>query len=493
MVNKGGTNIMSIYQFIQQHLTANGTLPEDFSLPKKTEPGKLTFADGAIDGMTTYHISPSEHDIEPLCTIVKLISDGQEQEAEKSLDKFFSAEQFDTMLCYIDALQSWIYDNRESFAADNLYQFSCDILTSSDQPETIKFALSILELLDTYHDEPLREIIMTLAASDEFTLFCLFVVNDWPDVNERMFTMAQNVQGWGRIHAVDRLNPDTAPIKEWLLTEGWRNTVLSEYSAITCIEKGHLLEKLQQEASCPYADELIQTALEGGLVASLSAYSEGEALILAYLNQNTTLTVNRLKTMRVITETISSSEWATKEEIIQQCQTLLDSQAAKDLLTEVVAHGKNFALAMEMGIDCSQQILEKINQDFDNAYHLVSLLLEKELYADEIIALFCQHLPLSTMATGPAIELGIGPEFTPYQQLLYIVQHLRAFPGKGETLLCCALAAPVVNCRNMALNVFEAWISNGHTLSSVLQTAVQQLSEQEMDEDIRARITQLCS
>ena len=45
-----------------------------------------------------------------------------------------------------------------------------------------------------------REIIETLAISEEFTLFCLFVIDGWPDGAEVIFRLAQRLQGWGRIH-----------------------------------------------------------------------------------------------------------------------------------------------------------------------------------------------------------------------------------------------------------------------------------------------------
>ena len=45
----------SIYEYIRGNLV-NGELPPDFSLPKEKQPDKVTFADGAQDGIAVYHM-----------------------------------------------------------------------------------------------------------------------------------------------------------------------------------------------------------------------------------------------------------------------------------------------------------------------------------------------------------------------------------------------------------------------------------------------------
>lgn len=317
------TDPQPIYTLIRQHLTPDGTLPEDFSLPKTTEPDKLTFADGAMDGILAYHMSSGENDASPLYAVVELIADGQPEEGLRQLYDFFPQGEFKTMLSYIDPLQNWIYEHRDSVPAGPLYHFARQQLTVSSHPEVIKFSLSLLELLNTQEEADLQEIITTLALNDEFTLFALFVISSWPDANTRIFDLAQKVHGWGRIHAVDRLQPETPQILEWLLTEGWRNHVLPAYSALTCLEKGQLLERLQQNLPCPTADELLRSALDGGPVTSLFQYAEGEALIAAYLAQPVPLTPERVETLNVITEGLADTDWPAKETLAEQAQTLL--------------------------------------------------------------------------------------------------------------------------------------------------------------------------
>lgn len=64
-----------------------------------------------------------------------------------------------------------------------------------------------------------------------------------------------------------------------------------------------------------------------------------------------------------------------------------------------------------------------------------------------------RSLPLAEIASGPSDELGLGPGFRSHQALGFVVQGLRRFPGKGWPLIAAALRSPVVNNRNMGLNL----------------------------------------
>ena len=68
-----------------------------------------------------------------------------------------------------------------------------------------------------------------------------------------------------------------------------------------------------------------------------------------------------------------------------------------------------------------------------------------------------RSLPLDEIASGPGTALGLGPEYRGHQALGFVVQGLRRFPGQGWPLISAALRSQVVNNRNMAMNVLEAW------------------------------------
>ena len=76
---------------------------------------------------------------------------------------------------------------------------------------------------------------------------------------------------------------------------------------------------------------------------------------------------------------------------------------------------------------------------------------------DEIIALANEKIVLEDIATGPAEEMGLGLEFAWHQNLDFVLQDLREFPGKGPELVEAALQSPVIRTRNLALRVLSGW------------------------------------
>ena len=58
-------------------------------------------------------------------------------------------------------------------------------------------------------------------------------------------SLATHVHGWGRVHLVERLeSTNNAEIKEWLLRDGYKNSVMYEYLAYPCATTGGLLHAL---------------------------------------------------------------------------------------------------------------------------------------------------------------------------------------------------------------------------------------------------------
>lgn len=203
------TKEQSLYSAIRTAIQPDGSLPSDFCVRRKAEKNKISFADGAIDGIAIYHMGHGEPDIQPLCEIVMLIAAAKFPEAEEKLIEYFSASEYGTMLPLIDGLQEWIIRNRDDIDPNNVYQFVLKTLKDTPHIECLKFALSVLELLDDGSNDETREIVETLVASDEFTLYCLFIMRHWPDANDVIFKTAKKVRGWGRVHAVEQLSPET--------------------------------------------------------------------------------------------------------------------------------------------------------------------------------------------------------------------------------------------------------------------------------------------
>lgn len=279
----------SLYRAICGAIGEDGMLEKGFSLPQPRCIGeKLTFADGAYDGISLYHMAPDKRDIKPLTEIVGLLSAGSCEKADECLALFFSMDDTVSLLPMIDDLQQWIVDHRTQINAAALYEGCVYLLKESRGVEHVKFALGCLDLLQTGSDMQVRNLVRVLALSDEFTLYCLFVMEQWEDAAAAIFDAARHVRGWGRIHAVEHLRCDDEKTRRWLLLEGWHNTVMEEYSACTCAEKCDLAARLRtgdlDAAEFDAAGELMPVLLREGPVAPMEGLLEKDGLLACYLD-----------------------------------------------------------------------------------------------------------------------------------------------------------------------------------------------------------------
>ena len=107
-------------------------------------------------------------------------------------------------------------------------------------------------------------------------------MTNWSDGNQEIFELAKKVHGWGRIHAVERLSPDTQEIKDWLLSEGINNTVLKEYSALEVYEKTDIAELLRTDNISDTQTDNIAKVLDSmlceGPVMGISALEENDSV-----------------------------------------------------------------------------------------------------------------------------------------------------------------------------------------------------------------------
>ena len=234
-----GDKVPSIYDRIHAAIQPNGELPSSFSL-RSPDPEGITWADGARDGVCIYHSRLETPDLAPMILVLRRGSSHVFAHAKMALPEVFPDADH-SMLAYVNATKDWILDHIEELDATNLYLFARHLLFYAREAEEAKLALSLFAIISNEHDEEARQAVRELAVSDEFTLFALFAVRNWENSNEEVFRMAQKVHGWGRIHAVEHLEPTTEEIRRWLLREGIENDVMPEYSALTVAEKIDLL------------------------------------------------------------------------------------------------------------------------------------------------------------------------------------------------------------------------------------------------------------
>ena len=316
--------VHSLYEYIKLHVV-NDKLPKDFTLPGKQVEGQLRFADGALDGMTMYHMAGTNLDeVErtKMQELIRLISDGESEQADLVLDEFAKKHR---ALTVIDDFENAIRENRQNLNAGNIYRYAVRLITESEDRECVKYGLEMLELF-SLKDEGVKDIIRTLGLSDEFTLFTVFIMLQWNNANEEIFRLAKKVHGWGRIHVIEKLKPETVEITDWLLKEGINNMILPDYSALTCYEKAEVPKMLEQEISVEEFQSIgriLKAMLVEGPVPGISAVENREEILKRYLEhaKEFELIAADYETISQIEEYCSRKE-RREEAILKVCKEL---------------------------------------------------------------------------------------------------------------------------------------------------------------------------
>ena len=105
-------------------------------------------------------------------------------------------------------------------------------------------------------------LLRTLGAHDEFTLYAAVAFgNGVEDGESEIWSLATVVDGWGRIHCVERLRHTSDPaIRRWILRTGFRNSVMYEYLAYIAATTGGLF--LPEGFAADIEDEIRQATID---------------------------------------------------------------------------------------------------------------------------------------------------------------------------------------------------------------------------------------
>jgi hypothetical protein len=187
----------------------------------------------------------------------------------------------------MDAVLSSLQDDHKGVDLPRMAGYACALALESDKAELVKLGIALLGVIKLGSESGLPEAIATLGLCDEFTLYAIVAAAHWPDGNDIIFSIAQKVDGWGKIHVVERLEPATEEIRQWLLRRGCANHIMDAYLSLECAEKGDLIGALRKKS---LDDELydgiaviIDALLDEGPVDGISAYEHAEEALARYL------------------------------------------------------------------------------------------------------------------------------------------------------------------------------------------------------------------
>ena len=483
----------SLFELISDNIRENSMLPEGFRLSGDTltqSQEKVRLVDGALDGMYLFHNLPGNSDIEPLTEIINEASAHDFDAADYDLHDFFSDKDC-RMLPLVEKIEQWVNDNTGTIDAEALFEFAANIIVKTGNPECLKFALVLLEMMDTDDNDAVKDVVRTLARSEELTLFAIFVAETWKDSAEAILDFAKHTRGWGRIHAVEHIDATSGKVKDWLFHEGVKNTIGAAYSARTVAEKISLSKVFANPAfnSDDYllARPIMEGLLNEGSLQGISSMNDRSEIIRGYLKQseNQTHTAETISTLLDLRDYLSNNIFPESGKLSDTLEKLLNSASIKQSVQQFITEKKGFRIACRMGIDCRDEILNAMSEDFNAHASLVDILPKDSETLGKLFAIYRDKLPLQMMASGPKDNLGIGDEYRPYHQLSFLVQNLTDAAGEGEDFIICSLNCPVNANRQMALSTLTEWLKDDYVPSAAVKNAVWKLKEQEPAEDIQ--------
>jgi hypothetical protein len=186
---------------------------------------------------------------------------------------------------FIDELQDCILDRKDEIE-DKFYVYSLHLMTQSANIECVKVGMMIQELF-TQSDE-VKGMVRTLGLSDEFTLYSVFIMRNWENGNTEIMNIAKSVNGWGKVHAVHYIEPDTEEIRQWLLTDAVSNDIMPAYSGWDCYKKADV-ESVIKKDKLSYKElegvlSIVDAMLDEGPVLGISNIEDPKEVLLNVLN-----------------------------------------------------------------------------------------------------------------------------------------------------------------------------------------------------------------
>jgi hypothetical protein len=504
--------------------------PVDLPDEGRRAANEVRYASGAWDGIATHHMATANGPAraEMAKRVIEALKSASEDETARSaLHDLFLTER---VVPYADAIIEGLTQQRE-IGPDEVRPHARWLVTTALQREPLKLGIVLLGAAGTEDDLP---DLVALARHDEFTLFAAVAAGSLlDDPVDCWWEMAKNVQGWGKIHVVERLARRVAErpdVRAWFLRHGCANTVMAEYLAHVCATAGQLHAALEVEG---LDDELlegacliVQSLLNGGPADDMDGYEHGVEVVRALLDHLETRcdSLRRLDVVRAISQWLdwpakappaaegalarppeadpwnqrSQLGWteATREGLAKACRAILDRPAWPDRVRASHARGDErertlaWSVAASVGIDLWEDAFARLETEPVDPPTYYHLLRSGDLARIARVVAFAEaRLPLDRIARGPRDMLGTGPEFRPHECLDFLLQEMRRDEVFSPTLVATGLRSATTRNRNMAMAAIEQRPAEkwGETVKSALRRA----AREEPRDDLREKLQKL--
>jgi len=400
-----------------------------------------------------------------------------------------------------------------SIERSRLLQLARYLTLRSAHREAVKFGTLLIGFVGSSDDLDTLQIV---GANEEFTLYSAIAISRVaPDPEQALWEIAKRVRNWGRIQLVQRLkDTKNSDIQGWMLREGFRNGVMDEYLACICARTGRLDKALKQkpvdDALLDGAADIIHALIMGGPGEDIDDYAQAADACHGYLDcvlARRNLGLRHFLAVDKLRWFLSQPDgWDERlksgwtDERRSTLRAKCDEVFRWELWREQTIKGLHSAdeqafyeadtAAGCLSIDTWRLHFDRVKADPLTSSSWYRLMQQTDDPRIDTVLEFTQNvLPLTEIETGPADEMGLGPEFRAHQALDWVLQDLRRFPAKGWRLLKAGLRSPAVRNRNMAINALAVWPRE--RWSPDITTFLLNAHEAEPCEDVKRRLSML--
>jgi len=505
----------SILNFLSSNLDDKGNLTELVNdLPdEKKDDEEVRFAPGLMDAMFGADGSDnSKNKISKLSKHLKNVATKGDKISEQEFYRISTENE--GIIGIIDGFLRTVVNDALPIQP-YLFNYAKDLATKTDKRNAVKFGISILGICQ---NKSVLNAIKILGLHDEFTVYSAIAIANLSDnVENDLWELAQKVDGWGKIQLVNRLaRPELSkPIKDWLIFDGYKNSIMYEYLAYTCAINGELHKKLESE-QIEYqlfksASEIIEALIvEHSPSEDITTYSFAAQVIQDFLrhSKKQATDISDFSVLHKIKDFLTELQ----NDIGKQKKNGWNQDVISNCLIEIVAilNSRDWKIvaynglksndsgiywdakqaAEKLGIDLWETVWAKLEEkpiDSSSWYDVISY--SKTEHSDIVIDFALKHLPFDELATGVKDSNGFGENYNKHASLEYATTFLESYPRKGEKIILTALSNPVTRNRNMAIKVLDKW--KRENWSSEIEKRIRDLREIEPNKDTKENIERL--
>jgi hypothetical protein len=501
-------NRPSVYEHISRHVVPGraGLAEGGEDLPDEHDDGGIRWSPGAKDGVFGHHMGTREEK-DRAEEVAKALDTVLARATTRNVSRLYGLLTGEGLINHLDHLTGALAAKHPDLL--RLGTLASWLAREAPDREPVKFAIAMLGIVPSEDHE---DLLMTLGRHEEFTLYAAAALSSASTRPEqRLFELARNVSGWGRIHVVERLTGTESPeIKSWMLREGYKNSVMYEYLAFACATAGGLRVALGAQTVDDDlllgAGDIIAALISGGPAENMDDYADGSTVVESYVGHLgprpdnlrhflVLASIRHFLEEHVAWEERAARGWTPtlraqlRERVtalmsLPHWQALAEQGLESDDPTEFFQADQ---AARTLGLDTWAIHFERLQAGKDEWFFVMQTGDPRRI--DQVVALAEERLPLSAIASGPRKELGMGPEWNPHRQLSFVLQELNRFPGRGWALLRTGIRSPVVNNRHMALRALSPWGKS--TWPEGAEALLTRALEDEPDAEVRAKIETL--